>query len=380
MKEQLCAGVLIVGLCAASAHGAQAGALADRLGGNALQSLRAPDRPFDSFTPPPAPDYSLAQSWAARPERPGTSAIHPEGTALIDPKKAPVDVFFIHPTSFMSSDAWNAAITDEPTNERTDSGSIRNQASVFNGCCAIFAPRYRQATVGGFFTRQKTERNKALDLAYRDVLAAFDSYMAHDNAGRPFIIASHSQGSWHAVRLLQDRIDHTPARARFVAAYIIGNAIAEDVFSRDYTTIKPCQTATDTGCVISWSSYAEGANAAWTRDHTERLYGDKYESNAGKRILCTNPLTWTTNTEQAPASLNLGAWAFPKSGHSAPAPKAGYTGARCDNGALFTDQAAQAMAETPLSRMKNEHVLDYQLFYMNIRANADARVKAFLAR
>jgi hypothetical protein len=343
--------------------------------GAVLGSIRGPDFGFDEAHMPPAPDYARPEAWAVRPDRPGLSATHPLGTALAGAPTA--DVFFIYPTSFHSGEAWNAAIDDSATNVETDTRSIRNQASVFNGCCRIFAPRYRQATLGAFFTSRKDDARKALDLAYRDVLAAFDYYMAHDNGGRPFIIASHSQGSRHAVLLLADRIAHSSARERFVAAYIIGTGLPEDVFTRNYQTIAPCRAATDTGCVISWSSYLEGADARWTRETITQRYATGEEANRGKPILCTNPLSWTTGPEKAPASLNLGAWAM--RGDGTTAPRAGYTGARCENGALFTDASPEG--DRPrLVRMRNEHILDYQLFYMNIRANALERVNSFLSR
>src|SRR5262249_46924959 len=141
-----------------------------------------------------------------------------------------------------------------------------------------------------------------------------------------------------------------------------------------YKTIQPCRSATDTGCVISWSSYLEGADPRWTRDVITQRYATGEEPNRGKPILCTNPLLWTTGSEKAPASLNLGAWAARGAMAS---PKAGYTGARCENGALFTDASPEG--DRPrLMRMRNEHILDYQLFYMNIRANALDRANAFL--
>jgi Protein of unknown function (DUF3089) len=347
--------------------------------GAGLRDFVGPRFAFEAQSPPPAPDYAQEAAWAVRPGHPGASAAHPPGTSPADPKTAPADVFFIYPTSFHSEAAWNAAIEDEDTNRQTDERSIRNQASVFNGCCRIFAPRYRQATLGAFFTPRKEDARQALDLAYGDVLKAFDYYIAHDNGGRPFIIASHSQGSRHAVQLLNDRIAHdAKLRARFVAAYIIGTGIPEDVFSRNYKTIAPCRSATDLGCVISWSSYAEGANPRWTRTAITQRYDDGEESNSGKPILCTNPLSWTTGSEKAPASLNLGAWVL--RGDEVRPPRAGYTGARCEDGALFTEvETGGEPGGARLARLRNEHVLDYQLFYMNIRANAAARVKAFLA-
>ena len=78
------------------------------------------------------------------------------------------DVFFIHPTTFigpgdhtsfldpssmdwgrivaeMVAAPWNADLDDSVLNRRTDQQPVLYQASVFNGSCRVFAPRYRQA-------------------------------------------------------------------------------------------------------------------------------------------------------------------------------------------------------------------------------------------
>src|SRR5512146_3242454 len=98
----------------------------------------ADDLPFDPAKTPPAPDYAQSDSWAALPDKPDASDVAPPGETIADPNAAPVDVFFIYPTSFFSRTGWNAAIDDAQTNARTDSGSLRNQASVFNSCCAVY--------------------------------------------------------------------------------------------------------------------------------------------------------------------------------------------------------------------------------------------------
>src|SRR3546814_12352871 len=72
----------------------------------------------------------------------------------------------------------------------------------------IWAPRYRQATFGAFLTGKK-EAQMALSAAYRDVAAAFD-YFLSQNEGRPLILAAHSQGSLHLIRLLHEKVAGTP--------------------------------------------------------------------------------------------------------------------------------------------------------------------------
>ena len=69
--------------------------------------------------------------------------------------------------------------------------------------------------------------------------------------GAQFIIASHSQGSTHAQRLLKDFFDAKPLQKKLVAAYVIGMAIPKNYF----TDLKPCTDAAQTGCIIGWRTY-----------------------------------------------------------------------------------------------------------------------------
>ena len=125
-----------------------------------------------------------------------------------------VDVFFLHPTSYTGTKGqrfWNAPLDDEKVNRKTDRTSIRHQASIFNGAGKIYAPRYRQAHLHAYFTKNEKElAQQAFDLAYRDVAAAFQYYLDHYNKGRPIILACHSQGTTHGMRLLKEFFDGKP--------------------------------------------------------------------------------------------------------------------------------------------------------------------------
>ena len=336
--------------------------------------LFVPSAHFDAKAAPPAPDYSKQSSWAALPGMKDASDVAPQGLSPIDPAKAPADVFFITPTSYFSGRHWNADAADSATNAKTDKGSLRNQASAFNGCCAVYAPRYRQMTFGGFLDYSADSKG-AMDLAYSDVKRAFLYYIEHDNHGRPFIIASHSQGSRHAKVLVQEMIDGTPLMKQFVAAYIVGNWLDEDWF-RSLKTVKVCERADDTGCVVTWSSLAGDADAAQQRvDFVSR--SGLPAADAQHRYVCTNPLTWTTLDVLAPASDDIGGWVY--GGGDAPRPPDPHlVSMRCDDGALFVSRPDGWIYRAKLLPGGNYHDYDYQLAYMNIRENAKARVGAFL--
>lgn len=153
----------------------------------------APDVPFDSHVVPLAPDYSAAAAWTAHPERRDPADAVPAGLRAIEQTRAPVDVFYVHPTTYLGS-GWNGPVDDPELNAQTDELATLIQASAFNGCCAIYGPRYRQAH-GQAFVQPGPDGASAIDLAYGDVLEAFRFFLEQHSRRRPFILAGHSQGS-----------------------------------------------------------------------------------------------------------------------------------------------------------------------------------------
>ncbi|MCW3125935.1 MAG: hypothetical protein JWO03_1593, partial [Bacteroidetes bacterium] len=162
---------------------------------------------FDSMPAPPAPDYALAQNWAALPFHKDAADLVPQGIESVADSLKQIDVFYIHPTTYNHGTTWNADVNDAAQNKIVDNRPVKYQATAWNGTCRVYAPRYRQAVLQSFFGPDKASGPKALDLAYMDVKRAFEYYLAHYNNGRPIVIASHSQGSYHARRLLKEFFD-----------------------------------------------------------------------------------------------------------------------------------------------------------------------------
>lgn len=339
--------------------------------------LRITYEPKISFADSPqgeAPDYSKVASWAAHPARPGTSRDVPEGFLVTDVPA--VNIFYVTPTTYMNKARWNAPLDDAATNAQTDR-MIRHQATAFNGVGRIWAPRYRQATLGAFFT-EKQDRVQAFVLAYQDVASAFDTFL--EAAGdKPFIIASHSQGSLHALALLQHKLASHPARERLVAAYLVGwpVSIKADLEPFGYA---PCDTPEATGCVVSWQSFGEPADPSGVLAAYGAAPGPTGIARAGTPMVCTNPLTWQTGTDRAEADANLGALPFVEVGQPLAAIQKGLTGAACDTtGILRLTANPQGPYSQQVMPGENYHVYDYALFWANVRANAQTRVDAFLS-
>jgi pimeloyl-ACP methyl ester carboxylesterase len=324
-------------------------------------------------TAPPMPDYALATNWAARAASPGAAAAIAAGASPAAAQPA-VDVFYINPTSYRSDVNWNQPVADAAANSFTDGSVVARQAGIFNACCRVFVPRYRQASTRAF-RNMAGGGEDAFAIAYSDVLRAFDHYITHDNKGRPFILVGHSQGARHAAQLLEDRIDGKALREQLVVAYVVGIDLAVGEFGARYKTITPCTKPTQTGCVAAWNSILPGADLDRLAVPFSARYVARFGDNPGKAPLCINPLTFDAAKPAAGTETALGA--VPGDPDASPLLPlmAHAVAARCEKGFLIVEPSpALGLKPLPGGSM---HYHDYGLFYADIRANALLRAAAW---
>jgi hypothetical protein len=310
---------------------------------------------FDAATHASPPDYSNAAHWSALPFREDVADVLPRNELWVSDSLKDVDVFYVHPTTYEKGDLWNASLDNERQNRLVDKWPVRLQASVFNADCRVYAPRYRQAIVQVFY-QQDADGAKALDLAYGDVREAFKYFLEHYSKGRPFIIAGHSQGTYHTRKLLAEFIDTTALSKRMVAAYIIGLTVNKYM----YNHLHMCESADETGCYISWMTYKEGSMPEWDYHLTTE---------------CVNPLSWKRDTVEVSRQSNIGTVVL-----NPRRVKKAATSAR-----IHREQGKMELlwvrTRAPwFQLMKNLHVADYGLFYMDIRANVKQRIAAYRAK
>jgi hypothetical protein len=369
---------LALALTLAAASTAQAQSWED-LAVEAADNIFPPAVAFDQTPRPAAPDYADPRAWAAYPGSSDGADDELWDEDVPDEADRPADVFFLHPTTFLSPEEWNGPAHDKSFAMRKVDGVVmQSMASAFNACCRVFAPRYRQATFGAMFSATP-DAHKAIELAYDDVRRAFRHYLAHENKGRPFVLAAHSQGSWHLLRLIADEIDGKPLQERFVAAYAPGYLTPQDVFKRRLTSITPCKRADQTACVAIWNTFEQDGDPRFHRARVEHFYGnDAYEPVGAKPTVCVNPVTWTTDQAESPREAYLGTASFgPVTGVGASYMSGSLT-ARCDNGILRIDRYGLAHLVSAVTLPSGDtHPHDLTMFYMNIRQNAVARTKAW---
>ncbi len=354
-----------------------AGAFAYRLYGTQLLRLAmVPRAAFHREARLTADAYAGPRLWAARPDLKDNPALWtPPGYRAGAPAaKGQGDgpaVFFIHPTSYLARDHWNAPLGDAEANARTDL-FLRGQASAFNAVGPIWAPRYRQATFGAFLTAG-AEAAGALDLAYGDVAAAFAAFLAQVGPDRPIILAAHSQGALHLTRLLREKVAGTPLMRRVVAAYVVGWPVSR---ATDLAALglPECRAADEARCLLSWQSFAEPADPSLVTDPYDATTGFDGRPRRATPMVCTNPLTGTADAA-APAGANLGTL-YPDSTLGSAGIAAGKVPARCSGRGFLLIGEGPDVGRYVLPG-NNYHVYDYSLFWANVRADAARRWAAF---
>jgi len=343
-----------------------------QFGDRVLVRMATPRGHFQAPTKGSGPNYAADSAWLAKPGL-SDDASHWVPDGVVSTKTAePAATFYVHPTTYLERDRWNAPLDADGDTGRRARLFVESQASAFNGVSDIWAPKYRQAAYGAFLLTNEDAQN-ALDLAYRDVLAAFDAFLKAQPEDRPIILAGHSQGSLHLSRLMVDR--RAALQNRLVAAYIAGwpLSVAADLPAMG---LLPCAGPDQTDCVLSWQSFRDPANPSLV---TKAWVGTRGPDGERRRedMLCTNPMTGTKDGVAGRAA-NKGTL-IPDGEFAKATLEPGLVGASCDKGFLKITGDVPNLGPYVLPG-NNYHVYDYALFWGSIRADAERRLAAWRAR
>lgn len=331
-------------------------------------SITPPGR-FAQEPAPPRPDYAKAESWALRPAHlPPGGWETPWG----------IDIFFIHPTSAYSNAGWNAAVDNAEALERLKERILPNHAGPFLQAGPVYAPLYRQASlhseisVGG-------EGDGAFELAYDDVLRAFDHYMAVDNRFRGVVVVGVGQGGLYAQRLLADRFQTEPLKSRLAAAYLIDAALPAD-FPGKRVSQPLCAQADQIHCIVAWKAVLAGDDASRFRDHAPVWTTDwKITTSKGKPLVCVNPLRWTLDDELSARVDHRGAARARGAADLEPAIIEKAVTARCNNGVLEVERPSAPDLQPDNSAGGLYKTPELNLFYADIVPNLTGRITAATA-
>ena len=191
------------------------------------------------------------------------------------------------------------------------------------------------------------------------------------------MVVGHGQGAAHAQRLLRERMTDE-VREKLAVAYIIDHPmVARDV------PLRVCEHEATTGCVAAWTTIMPGEVARAERLRQSALVhnGDRYVPVAGRDPVCVNPLSWQADTRPASKDLHLGGvGAVGFEPDVRPVVHSRQVEAQCLDGLLAVSQPAVASLRRPRKLNGGAfRTLPSNLFYEDLRVNAQARVAAKLA-
>lgn len=280
-------------------------------------------------------------------------------------------VFFVHPTSFYSSDAWNAPLDDQSSQDFARV-FVRGMGSAFNRASEIWAPRYRQATFGAFISDVPAAQ-AAQDAAYADVAQAFAYFVATVDPETPIVLAGHSQGAAHVLRLLREEVAGTPLMARIAAVYPVGWPISVE-HDLPGLPLPACAAPTQPACLMTWASFSTEPDPAMMMEQYRSVPGLDGQPRGDSPIVCVNPLTGSVNGS-AGVEANLGTL-VPSADLSTGDLVAQAVPATCNAQGLLIIGDPPEMGAHVLPG-NNYHIYDIPLFWANLREDVVRRVNAW---
>ncbi|MFN3835173.1 MAG: DUF3089 domain-containing protein [Glycocaulis sp.] len=324
-----------------------------------------PGVPFQTYTPPEAPDYAQSGSWAVRPF-----------LAVLEEDEPAV--FFIHPTVYDGGDHWNTPHDRISHGEALGRLYLPNFAGPFAANAAIFAPRYRSASLYVFLNNRE-DGLQARRLAYGDVRRAFRQFLSDIGPDRAFIIAGVEQGALHGLGLLIDEIAPDEAlTSRLAVAYLTEFPVLGALFSGPLEAIPLCAGPEDVRCVVTFTpvraNERERIDALTERSSTWSGPGE-FALTGGQALACVNPLGWMAGEDPVSARQHRGgAAAEGLQLGERPSPLANQTGAQCRNGLLIIEQPRSRTLRRPSRLAEVRRAPPFNLFYADIEADAERRL------
>lgn len=197
-----------------------------------------------------------------------------------------IDVLYFVSTDILSAKdsrgnvSWQSLLA--PADVQAMTGEIDWVAkNMFYDDFTLTAPLYHQFSFDAISQLDSIAFGVVYANVRREACEAFDYYIAHQNNGRPFILAGFSQGAMLTLDILKHMTDNQ--FDRMIACYTLGYRVSADDLRHPH--IKPAKGEADRGVVVSFNS-VQTLDAIWP-----------FVTNGA--ATCINPVNWTTGNTPA---------------------------------------------------------------------------------
>jgi hypothetical protein len=332
------------------------------------RSAMTPRGAWSDEAPPPPPDYADDGAWSALPGRDDAGDPVPTGTVAADQLAAPADVFYVHPTTYVGK-RWNGPV-DDPGSTPTPTGSPRRSRPPRSTAAAPCTPRATARPTAPRSSSRATTQAARSTWRWRTCAArSTRSSSGGAPTGRScWLATARARSSPSGCCTTSSR--RGPLRDHLVVAVLPGGGVTLDGLRAH--DLAPCAAPDDVGCVVAWNARGPGF-----RPNPFDLQRPDGVDNSER--LCTNPLSWRLDGVAVAAEHNRGAVFLEFDG----APRPGFADARCVAGTLVVSELQRPPRDLP-SRIldhvlgpENYHPIEYQLYFLDLRVNVEARVAAF---
>jgi len=263
----LCSILLTLAACSSSSSDGTSGtSTSDDAPSSTTTAVQPQGDAIERYADYKTKEYDDPSHWVCRPDQEDicdsgldATVVEADGTLEVERFKPaadpPVDCFYVYPT--ISRD--EGAYSDWDASDDEEGYVTLNQAARLQSQCRLFAPVYRQGTLGGLASRINGGTTEEEGDPYADVLDAFRTYMAEDNHGRGVVLVGHSQGTGMLHRLIGEEIDpNADVRKLLVGAYLAGGSVGVpegETVGGDFDEVPICTEEGEAGCIVTWVTF-----------------------------------------------------------------------------------------------------------------------------
>lgn len=331
--------------------------------GDILKAGLDPKVPFQTYTPPEAPNYADPADWVL--------------LEAMAPEPGPASVFYVHSTTYDGGRDWNGPIGERRAERWLREVVLPNYAGPFARAGKVSAPRYRQASLYTRLTLREDAR-EARAFAYRDIAAAFEAWLKRHPTG-PLVLAGTEQGGELLERLVRERVAGDAAlRSRIVGVYLVDVVVPVDRLS---PAVPACSRRDQVGCIVAWSPVDDGNDGAARRRLRRALVWDdrgRLVDLDNRPAVCVNPLTGSTDVAPVAARAQRGATnATGLEWGARPALMAREVSAQCRGGLLRHSAPRLESLQPTGSWADRRKARPYNLFYGDTEADVQTRLNAW---